>query len=288
MPAQQPSAYSSPAPIRLVATDLDGTLLRHDKSVSERNRRALARAQENGILVVLVTGRPPRVVRRMAREAGISGLAVCLNGAVVYDLDHDRVISCTGMERSVISGLLKELRAELQEVSFSFELESGQLNEPEYLDACSQSSQPVGKLIVRCPHTESEELATVVQEIVRERARVHYSGAPFAELSAPVVDKAWAVESLCRTHGLEPSQVVVFGDMPNDLPLLQWAGYSVAVANAHPKVLAVADDVTLSNDEAGVAVWLEGLHRAGYGISFASFQRFDGKHNDSEEEAVGA
>ncbi len=271
MPAQQPSEYGPAAPIRLVATDLDGTLLRHDKSVSERNRRALARARENGILVVLVTGRPPRVVRRMAREAGVGGLAVCLNGAVVYDLDHDKVMSCTGMERSVISDLLEDLRAELQEVSFSFELESGQLSEPEYLDACVDASPLVGKLIVRCPHLEGEELAMVVQGLVRERARVHYSGVPFAELSAPVVDKDWAVESLCRVRGIEPSQVVAFGDMPNDLPLLDWAGRSVAVANAHPRVLAVADDVTLSSDEDGVAVWLERLHRADYGISFASF-----------------
>jgi hypothetical protein len=79
------------------------------------------------------------------------------------------------------------------------------------------------------------------------------------EISAAGVSKATALTRLCQERGIDRTDVVAFGDMPNDLPMLAWAGHAVAVANAHPDVRAAADEVTASNDELGVALVLERL-----------------------------
>jgi len=87
----------------------------------------------------------------------------------------------------------------------------------------------------------------------------HSGGAGLIELSAAAVTKAGALAELCRRWGVTAEEVIAFGDMPNDGPMLRWAGQSWAVANAHPEARAAATDVTASNDEDGVARILEGL-----------------------------
>jgi hydroxymethylpyrimidine pyrophosphatase-like HAD family hydrolase len=104
----------------------------------------------------------------------------------------------------------------------------------------------------------------VVTEVVADRAVVSYSGAPgLAEISALGVTKAAALGVWCAARGIDSADVFAFGDMPNDLPMLTWAGRSFAVANAHPDVLEIVDEVCASNDDDGVAQVLEGA-LAGY------------------------
>jgi hypothetical protein len=115
------------------------------------------------------------------------------------------------------------------------------------------------KLIVRDDELEHDELVRVVQHIVGERANVTHSGYGIVELSAAGVDKARGLRVACERHGIDLDDVIAFGDMPNDLPMIRIAGHGVAVANAHTDVLAAADEITASNADDGVAQVLERL-----------------------------
>lgn len=259
--------------IRLIAADLDGTLLRSDGTISGRTRAVLKRSVAAGLLVVLVTARPPRKVRLIAREAGLVGLAICGNGALVYDLTTDTIVSQTPLEAAVALDLVATLRATVPGICFATEvgLQYGQEpdyarysphaedTEPSLADASILCANGVTKLIALHPTLPLEALLHLVRGQVGAAGVVTHSGAPFIEIAAPGVTKARALATLGAAHGLGPEAVIAFGDMPNDLPLLTWSGHGVAVANAHPEVLALADEVTLSNDEDGVAVVLERL-----------------------------
>ena len=255
--------------IRLVATDLDGTLLRPDETVSARTRAALAAVRGAGITLVLVTGRPPRGVRRVAAGIGVGGVAICANGAVVYDLDSGVVVDQTPLAAAAAARLLHALRAALPGGLFAVETEGGFRRdagwEPAGVNADGEvvaagaelATAPVAKLLVRHPELPFEQLAERVQGIVGDDAMVTWSGTQLVELSAAGVTKAFALERLCRRLGVAREEVVAFGDMRNDLAMLAWAGRAVAVANAEPEVRRAADEITASNLEDGVAVVLE-------------------------------
>ena len=116
----------------------------------------------------------------------------------------------------------------------------------------------VTKLIVRVPHPAPTGTAAALQAVVGARALVtHSTSEAFLELSRPDITKAATVERLLIDSGIAAHEVVAFGDMPNDLALIEWAGLGVAVANAHPRLRAAADEVTASNDDDGVALVIE-------------------------------
>lgn len=258
---------------RLVATDLDGTLLRKDKTVSERTRESLRRAQAAGIIVAIVTGRPVRRARVIAREVGVSGLAVCCNGGIVYDLATDQVVLDAMMPGEVAQQLVADVRAAVPGVCFATERGLAFGHDPIYAthntiiedetplcdDAHTLCAEGVTKLIVRHPTMPIEDLWAITRDIAGDAATATHSGAPFIEVSAMGITKATALAHLCDRLGIAQSETIAIGDMPNDLPMLAWAGHSVAVANAHPEVRAAADEITASNEEDGVARVLERL-----------------------------
>ena len=120
-------------------------------------------------------------------------------------------------------------------------------------------SEPVSKLIVQHPNLSQDDLHTLVRSICGDEATATISGKQLVEISGAGVTKAYALRALREQLGVTPNAVVAFGDMPNDIPMLEWAGRSIAVANAHPDVIQVADEVTGSNDDDGVATALERL-----------------------------
>ncbi|MGI8856471.1 MAG: HAD family hydrolase [Thermomicrobiales bacterium] len=265
---------------RLVATDLDETLLRDDKTISERTREALRRVQEAGIALVLVTGRPPRRLKIVAQELGMTGLAVCCNGAIVYDLAADAIVQHDMLTPEIARQIVAALREAVPGVCFAVERGLVFGHEPAYTaisetvehvppvsaDAHTLCGEAVTKLIVRHPEMPVEELWRISRTIVGETAATTHSGAPFVEIAAAGITKASALAGLCDRLGIPSSRVIAFGDMPNDLPMLAWAGHSVAVANAHPDVLAAVDEVTAANGDDGVAVVLEQLVIGGGGL----------------------
>ncbi|MFG1947353.1 HAD family hydrolase [Nonomuraea sp. NPDC048826] len=261
---------------RLVATDLDGTALRTDGTVSPRTAAAFARVEEAGAMLVFVTGRPPRWMHPVAGAVRHRGLAVCANGALIYDLHTERIVKSHLIDPEVLDEVVAQLRANVPDLSFSVEYEGGYAHESDFRlgtwDRKTTDGEPVGgdsltsracvKLLALHPEMDPDELHIAVHELVGHLVTAtHSSGRGLIEMSAHGVTKATALATLAERHAIKPSEVVAFGDMPNDLPMLTWAGTSYAVANAHPGVLAAVDHVTAANDEDGVALVLEELYR---------------------------
>lgn len=268
---------------RVVATDLDGTLLRSDHSVSDRTRRVLRSLDDAGVRVVFVTARPPRWLPVLADLAGGHGTAVVLNGAAVYDFATGALERVHTFTRAATAMLVNDLRSAIPGVTLVLERMGGPVFDPGFasehpvpadarrVDVATTLVDPrdahddgpnaaVGKILARHSHLDHDELYARVTEVVGDRAILAYSGAhALAELSAPGVTKAAGLARWCAAHGVPPGDVWAFGDMPNDLPMLSWVGRGIAVANAHPEVLAAADDTTASNDDDGVARYLEQL-----------------------------
>jgi Cof subfamily protein (haloacid dehalogenase superfamily) len=259
---------------RLIATDLDGTLLRSDGSVSPRTRTALQRVRAAGVELVLVTGRPARRVGEISEALALDGKVICANGAVLYDLATRTIVKQTQLTASVALALIKQLRAALPDICFAVETGVAIGREPAYArhrppsaanaaievaDALELAARGAVKLIAMHPTLPLDQFLVEARAIVAERASVTHAGSPFLEIAAAGVTKAWALAAHCESLGITAAEVLAFGDMPNDLPMLEWSGRAVAVANAHPSVLAATRDRADSNDEDGVARYIEQL-----------------------------
>ena len=275
---------------RVVATDLDGTLLRSDGTVSARTRDALRAVEEAGTEVVFVTARPPRWLADLADLVGGHGRVIALGGAAVWDLGSGRALDACGFGDGVVRDLVAGLREAVPGVGLAVETVRGPAFDPWFPDgepgldrglravpvedALRGGGDAVAKLLAVRPGTPTQGFGVVqrgdvrddaqeafferVRDVVGGRAELHYSGAAgLAELLPPGVTKDVALARWCRRLGVDARDVWAFGDMPNDLPMLRWAGRGHAVANAHPDVLACADAVVPGNDDDGVAAALE-------------------------------
>ncbi|WP_198654216.1 MULTISPECIES: HAD family hydrolase [Actinomycetes] len=257
-----------------MATDLDGTALRTDGTVSPRTAAAFAKVEEAGAMLVFVTGRPPRWMSGVAGVTRHRGLAICANGALIYDLHTERIVESHLISAEVLCEVVAQLRANVPELAFSVEYEGGFAHESDFplggwdskavgglrVGASTLTSRPCAKLLALHPRMDPDSLHAAVHELVGHLVTAtHSSGRGLIEMSAHGVTKATALAVLAGRHEIKPSQVVAFGDMPNDLPMLSWAGTSYAVANAHPDVLAAVDHVTAANNQDGVARVLEEL-----------------------------
>ena len=246
----------------LVATDLDGTLLRSDGTVSGATRRVLAGVEEAGVPVVFVTGRPLRWMTQLWPMVGAHGIAVVGNGAVVYDVAAGAVRHLHGIERLAGLAVADAIRAALPGALFALEdLDGIAVESVDFKDDPTDRVGPfeelwsdsVTKLLVRHPGIDAAELPGVVAAAVGDAATVTWSMPGLVEISATGVTKAAALAEVAADLGVPAADVVAFGDMPNDLPMLAWAGTSYAVANAHPSVLDAADHVAPANDADGVS-----------------------------------
>ncbi|GAA4233703.1 hypothetical protein FHR32_002661 [Streptosporangium album] len=263
---------------RLVATDLDGTALRSDGTVSPRTTAAFARVESAGATLVFVTGRPPRWMRPVAAAVRHRGLAICANGALVYDLHTERIVKSHLIAPDVLEEVVTRLREKVPELAFSVEYEGGFAHESGFrlgredgkgaagfrVGTAALTSRPCAKLLALHPRMDPDVLQEEVRELVGDLVTpTHSSGRALIEMSAHGVTKASALAALAEGQEIGPAEAIAFGDMPNDLPMLRWVGTSYAVANAHAAVLAAVDHVTATNNEDGVAKVLEQLYRYG-------------------------
>ena len=254
----------------LVASDMDGTLLTDDRGISPRTRAAIAAVEASGTPFVLVTGRPPRWMSIIAEQSGHMGTAVCANGAVVYDLATETVLSTILVDPALLADAVARLRHALPDATFAGEDSAVVWREPDYPIQWDQGSNaapftewahvPMVKLLVRHARlTPDELLATATRELAGLDLTLTHSSSVGAllEVSAGGVSKATGLAEQARLAGVTLEDCVAFGDMPNDIPMISEVGWGVAVANAHPSVLAVADEVCQANTEDGVARVLE-------------------------------
>jgi Cof subfamily protein (haloacid dehalogenase superfamily) len=268
--------------IKLVATDLDGTLLRSDGTVSDRTRAALRSAEAAGLVVVFVTGRPVRWLDDVVDQTGHLGVAVGANGAVIYDLHTEQVLNTHAMPVPTVRAIAGEVRAAFREVAYAVETVEGFAAEPQYVhdwavnprldrrgnpvppppigDLATITAQPALKLLAMERGTHVDEFLSSADTLLAGRASVtHSSSFGLLEIAAPGVTKATGLAEVAAKHGITPEEIVAIGDMPNDIPMLQWAGTSYAVANAHPAARAAAGEVVANNDDDAVAAVIERL-----------------------------
>ncbi len=265
---------AAPTDCSLIATDLDGTLLRGDDTVSDRSLAALARVAQTGAQHLVVTGRPVPRVRPLLDELGCTGLAVCGQGAQVYDAGARRMLWSVRLDRELAETALGKIEAEVGEVYAAVDQDGADgltLIEPGYLMPHPTLpavrverrgdlwERPISKVLLRHPLLSDDALAATARSVVGSLATVTMSGPGTVELQPCGVTKATGLALAAERLGLSPERTVAFGDMPNDIPMFDWAAHGVAMANAHPELKAVADEVTTSNEDDGVAVVLERL-----------------------------
>ena len=258
-------------PVRVVATDLDGTLLRPDGTVSRRTIRAVRAAQDAGIDVIPITGRPPRITWDVAKEAGLGPLGVCSNGAALVDTSSMEVIEVQTMQAEVTLRLVTAVREIFPGAVFAVEEMETFTHETGFMEAtwnwedtCEQVDDIVHavtssciKLVVRRPGLPAAELLAELQDQVTGTVHITSSGLDWVEMAPPGITKAHAVQRVCDRLGVGLAEVVAIGDNYNDLSVLASVDRAAAPANAIPEVLAIVEQVLPSNADDGVAQFLE-------------------------------
>jgi Cof subfamily protein (haloacid dehalogenase superfamily) len=269
---------------KLVATDLDGTLLNSAGEVSPRTRAALTACWDAGIPVVGVTGRGPRLLDSVRAALDGRGIAVLAQGGFVVDLERDEVLRTVGLPRDQAAAVIEAIEAVTGELIVAVEDAAEQAHhrngtegllrvqhgfdwpypEPAHLlprhEVLPQG--PVLKAFLRSATLGQDELLSRARSVVDPAdAEVTHAGLGFIEVLPPGITKATGLAIALERYGVGFGDVLVFGDMPNDLPMIdavtQAGGRSVAVANAHPEVRAAAAHRTGGHDADGVARYLE-------------------------------
>ncbi|WP_275080724.1 HAD family hydrolase [Mycolicibacterium pyrenivorans] len=262
----------------LIATDVDGTLLDDDEKISARTRAAVHALVDSGAQFVLATGRPPRWVRPIVDQLGLTPMAVCANGAVIYDPSVDRIVSARTLSADALGELAEIATRVIPGAGLAVErvgrtahdaatpqfvsspgYEHAWLN-PDNTEVSIEDllSAPAVKLLIRKAGARSADMAAELAKHVGIEGDITYStNNGLIEIVPLGVSKATGIEELARPMGIDAADVVTFGDMPNDVPMLGWAGLGVAMGNAHPDAVAAADEVTATNVEDGVALVLE-------------------------------
>jgi Cof subfamily protein (haloacid dehalogenase superfamily) len=262
----------------LIATDVDGTLLDEGENVTARTRAVVRAAVDAGAHFVLATGRPPRWVPPVVEQLGFAPMAVCANGAVIYDAATDRIVSARTLSAEVLTALAEIATTVIPGAGLAVERVGRSAHDaatPQFVSSPGYEhawlnpdntevsmadllSAPAVKLLIRKAGAQSADMAAALAPHVGREGDLTYStNNGLIEVTPPGVSKASGIQEVAGPLGIAAEDVVTFGDMPNDIPMLQWAGHGVAMGNAHPDAVAVADEVTTTNADDGVARVLE-------------------------------
>jgi Cof subfamily protein (haloacid dehalogenase superfamily) len=256
----------------LVASDIDGTLLLNWEPISTATIDAIHRCQDAGIPFVLVTGRPIRWLAPIAAQIPDLGRVVCLNGAVVYDIAAQSVVDAHSIDAGTIAEITSAIQADHPDARFAYETLTGGFVDREFVahrprearvidDVTELRGQDVVKVLVRLGMSDSQAMHDLVDPLVDGICHASFSEPDngLVELAPAGITKAKTLEDLCDHLGVARSQVMAFGDMPNDIEMLSWAGHGVAMGNALGSVKKIAAAVTEEVDEDGVARYLNAV-----------------------------
>lgn len=255
---------------RCIFTDLDGTLFGADSELSARTINALRAADEAGVLVVAATGRSHHTTTTRLAPARDMRWALCSNGAVRFDLQAGRPVRVTTLDQPTIAALVTAVRSATPETAFGWETVQGFGFEPEFSHTPETYDRRGGpqtltelgtavKIYIDHPRLTDVALQRALADHLPDGVVAATSGAPFIEATAASANKGAAAASLATEFGLAAEECVAIGDQMNDLSLLTWAGHAIAMQNAHPEILAVADEVAGHHAEDGAAAAIERL-----------------------------
>jgi Cof subfamily protein (haloacid dehalogenase superfamily) len=262
----------------LIACDVDGTLLGEDEKVTARTRNAVRAAVAAGAQFVLATGRPPRWIPPVVDGLGFAPMAVCANGAVIYDPATDRVLSARTLPVATLAELAEIATRVIPGAGLAVERVGASAHDsatPQFVSSPGYEhawlnpdntevsmedllSAPAVKLLVRKAGARSADMAAELAKHVGIEGDITYStNNGLVEIVPLGINKATGIAEIAGPLGITDADIVAFGDMPNDVPMLLRAGLGVAMGNAHPDALAAADEVTAPNTDDGVARVLE-------------------------------
>ncbi|MGW1765865.1 HAD family hydrolase [Streptomyces sp. NPDC002073] len=261
-------------PYRLVATDLDGTLLRGDGTVSERTREALVAATAAGAAHIIVTGRSVAWTRHILDDLEYQGLAVCGQGAQLYDAGAHRLLTSVTLDRQLAGLALAKIESEMGPVALAasrdgldgevlvgpgYRVQEGPLPHVFLKDTTEVWAAPLNKLYIQHPELDDDALTQAARQVVGSLVDIVMAGPGVVEILPLGLSKATGLSLAARRLRVKAAETIAFGDMPNDIPMFAWSAHGVAMANAHRELKAVADETTTSNEEDGIAVVLERL-----------------------------
>ena len=261
-------------PYKLVATDLDGTLLRGDDTVSERTRAALTAAAAAGAAHIIVTGRGVPWTRHILDDLGYEGLAVYGQGAQVYHADEHRLLTSLTLDRQLAGLALSKVEAEVGPLALAvsrdgldgevvvgpgYRAQEGPLAAVAAKDPSELWAAPLTKVYIQHHELDDDALANAARAAVGNLVNVVVAGPGIVEILPLGLSKATGLSLAARRLGVKAADTLAFGDMPNDIPMFAWARWGVAMANAHADLKAVAQEITASHEDDGIAVVLERL-----------------------------
>lgn len=270
--------------IKLFATDLDGTLLRPDHTVSDFTRTTIQRAVDAGIKVVFATGRPTRWLPPVIEETMHFDTIIAANGALIVDAKSREITDMWAIDKAVVKETIDLLRARVPGALFAFEvLLSGEakwshlegyrreegfeerLRDPKSnvykpVEEWLKHDEPIIKILLRVvnPKLHVDEQISLIEEELSGLVEVTTTGSHdfLIEMSPRGINKGSTLAKLAVAMGLSAAEVAAVGDMPNDLSMLEWVGKSATIAGGHPAAAAIADEVIPHPLEDGVAYWL--------------------------------
>jgi Cof subfamily protein (haloacid dehalogenase superfamily) len=270
--------------IKLFATDLDGTLLRPDHSVSDFTRETIQRAVDAGIKVVFATGRPTRWLPPVVEETLHNDLIIAANGSLIIDAQKREITDLWEIEKPVAAEVIALLRARVPGALFALEVVlegeakwshlEGYRREPGFeerlrdpkstlylpIEEWLDHPEPVVKILLRVinPTIHVDEQISIIESELEDLVEVTTTGSHdfLIEMSPRGINKGSTLAKLAVSMGLSANQVAAVGDMPNDLSMLEWVGHSATISGGHPAAAAIADRVIPNPTEDGVAYWL--------------------------------
>ncbi len=260
------------APVRMIATDIDGTMLRDDGTLAPRVRAALHHAAEAGVHVVPATGRPEMVSADVMDALGLRDYWVFGNGSVTRNVGSGELIRGFWMGPEQARALVAEVRGALDGARFAVEMDLAVFFEAGFekvvttappispvADVADAIDRPVHKVLVFHDELDIEALFRAVGAVVEGHGVPSYSGLNFIEVAPSLVTKATALAALAEDLGVAASEAVAFGDSHNDVAMLRWAGRGLAMGNANEDAKAAADGVVGTNEDDGLADAIEAL-----------------------------
>ena len=264
---------------RLIATDIDGTLLNERREVTPRTLAAVRALQRRSIPLVLTTARPSRSVQALYSELGLSGPFIAYNGALVYDPRADETLFHQPIPLAIAWRLMACVRAVSPSLTVGLEMPNGWYLDridphlQAHIDAGLVESMPtlcdVERMLAEATHgvnklyfvasdaTRSAMEARFAAHGLHTHIEVTSSSADWVEISAVGVHKGAALQALATHWSIPLENTLALGDGENDIPALQMAGLGIAMGHAPETVRRAADVVTASNAEDGWAAAIE-------------------------------
>ncbi|WP_436795173.1 Cof-type HAD-IIB family hydrolase [Actinospongicola halichondriae] len=261
-------------PVRLVVSDLDGTLFGPDHQLTDRTCEAIAATAASGVRFVAATGRSHRTaLPRLAPAPSIETICAS-NGSATWDVAAGAFTVTRCIADETLPVVVDILRSSFPTMAFGWESAAGFGWDPRWLEERHHSPEHADpawepgefdpdrhrglfKIMAWDTRLKMAELAAVVSAQMPDDVVCTTSGADFVEITGDGVDKASAVAAWCEAEGIDRSEVVAFGDQHNDITMLQWAGHGVAMGDAHPDVQAIADEIIGTNADDAVAAYLD-------------------------------